>query len=68
VKLVSAEMTDCFTAFRVSKSLLAQIDKACQELDLTRSQLFRRSVDEYLKAHCRASSRDVAWKKVLARS
>jgi hypothetical protein len=50
VKLIGGEKTDCFTAFRVSKSLLAQIDKACEELDLTRSQLFRRSVEEFLAA------------------
>jgi predicted transcriptional regulator len=36
-------------AFRLSKDLLATIDIICGEFDLTRSQLFRRSVAEYIR-------------------
>jgi len=41
--------TDAHAAFRVSKDLLAMVDEICAELDLTRSQIFRRSIAEYLK-------------------
>jgi len=41
--------TDAHAAFRVSKHLLAMVDEICAELDLTRSQIFRRSIAEYLK-------------------
>ena len=37
------------TAFRLPKELLASIDSICSDLDLTRSQLFRRSVIEFIK-------------------
>jgi predicted transcriptional regulator len=37
-------------AFRVSKDLLALVEEICVELDLTRSQIFRRSIAEYVKA------------------
>jgi predicted transcriptional regulator len=40
---------DAHTAFRLPKELLAKIDTICEELDLTRSQLFRRSIAEYIK-------------------
>jgi len=40
---------DSSTAFRLSKGLLATIDAFCEQQDLTRSQLYRRSISEYLK-------------------
>ena len=42
---------DSSTAFRLSKGLLATIDAMCEQEDLTRSQLYRRSISEYLKRH-----------------
>jgi hypothetical protein len=36
--VTSDERKNRFTAFLVSKRLLSQIDKACQEFDVTRSQ------------------------------
>jgi predicted transcriptional regulator len=37
------------TAFRLPRDMLATIDCLCEEMDLTRSQLLRRSITEYLK-------------------
>jgi metal-responsive CopG/Arc/MetJ family transcriptional regulator len=48
---------DAHAAFRVPKDLLAIVDEICIERDLTRSQLFRRSVAEYIQA--RGYQRDV---------
>jgi len=45
-----SKSTDAHAAFRVSKDLLAIVDEICIELDLTRSQVFRRSIAEYLKS------------------
>ena len=39
------------TAFRIPKAILASVDAICAKEDLTRSQIFRRSVVEYLKSH-----------------
>jgi hypothetical protein len=36
-------------AFRIPKTILATIDAICAKQDLTRSQVFRRSVIEYLR-------------------
>lgn len=52
------QVDDAHTAFRLPKDLLATIDTICNDLDLTRSQLFRRSITEYLKA--RAYEREFA--------
>ena len=49
---------EAHAAFRLPQDLLAIIDEICIEHDLTRSQLFRRSVAEYIKA--RGYQRDVA--------
>ena len=43
--------SDSSTAFRLPQSLLAKIDGICDELDCTRSQLFRRSIKEYISFH-----------------
>jgi Ribbon-helix-helix protein len=37
------------TAFRIPKTILATVDAICAREDLTRSQVFRRSVMQYLK-------------------
>ena len=39
---------DAHAAFRLPEELLAVIDSICVEQDLTRSQLFRRSITEYI--------------------
>ena len=41
---------DSSTAFRLSKELLATVDTICERDDLTRSQVYRRSITEYLKS------------------
>jgi metal-responsive CopG/Arc/MetJ family transcriptional regulator len=47
--MTSNRAADAHTAFRLPQELLATIDNLCDQLDLTRSQLFRRCVMEYLK-------------------
>jgi hypothetical protein len=37
------------TAFRLPNGVLATVDLICDQQDLTRSQIFRRSIIEYLK-------------------
>ena len=49
---------DSFTGFRLPKAMLAAVDAICAKHDLTRSQLFRRSVVEYLE-HENACGTDV---------
>jgi hypothetical protein len=41
---------DAHTAFRLPKNLLTTSDTICREFDLTRSQLFRRSIAEFIKS------------------
>ena len=43
------KVSDPATAFRLPKTMLATVDAICAREDLTRSQVFRRSVVEYLK-------------------
>ena len=43
------KVSDPATAFRLPKTILATVDAICAREDLTRSQVFRRSVVEYLK-------------------
>jgi hypothetical protein len=38
------------TAFRLPQGLLATVDLICDQQDLTRSQVYRRSIMEYLKS------------------
>ena len=38
------------TAFRLPQGLLATVDMVCDQQDLTRSQVFRRSITQYLKS------------------
>jgi metal-responsive CopG/Arc/MetJ family transcriptional regulator len=39
---------ECTTAFRLPKEMLETMNRACRELDETRSQLIRRALREYL--------------------
>jgi predicted transcriptional regulator len=43
------KISDPPTAFRIPKRILATVDAICAREDLTRSQVFRRSVMQYLK-------------------
>jgi predicted transcriptional regulator len=43
------KISDPPAAFRIPKAILATVDMICARQDLTRSQVFRRSVMEYLK-------------------
>ena len=43
------KQSDASTAFRLPQMLLATVDSLCAKQDLTRSQVFRRSIIEYLK-------------------
>ena len=43
------KISDPATAFRIPKTILATVDAICAKQDLTRSQIFRRSVVEYLR-------------------
>ena len=43
------KVSDPATAFRLPKTILATIDLICAKQDLTRSQVYRRSIMEYLK-------------------
>jgi predicted transcriptional regulator len=51
VRLFRTSHPESSTAFRLPRDMLESIDVLCNALDLTRSQLFRRSIAEYLKAH-----------------
>ena len=42
---------DPSTAFRLPRTLLATIDAVCQQQDLTRSQLYRKSIADFLKKY-----------------
>ena len=42
------------TAFRLSAALLKKADSVCVELDLARSQLFRRSIVEFIDRQAKA--------------
>ena len=50
MRRVTLKISDPATAFRLPKTILATIDLICAKQDLTRSQVFRRSVVEYLKS------------------
>jgi metal-responsive CopG/Arc/MetJ family transcriptional regulator len=43
------KISDPATAFRLPQKILATVDAICARDDLTRSQIFRRSVMQYLK-------------------
>ena len=49
MKLFTQPRPDKNTAFRLPKMVLATVDKFCSQQDLTRSQLYRRSILEFLK-------------------
>ena len=47
--IVVEEKSDRLTAFRLPAKLLSEIDACCESLDLTRSQVYRRAVNEFIK-------------------
>src|ERR1700733_12083015 len=49
MRRITLKISDPATAFRLSKAILATVDEICTREDLTRSQVFRRSVVQYLK-------------------
>src|ERR1700722_136958 len=49
MRRVTLKRSDPATAFRLPQTILATVDTICAREDLTRSQVFRRSVVEYLK-------------------
>jgi predicted transcriptional regulator len=49
LKLIQPLKTNALSAFRLPKNVLATVDQVCDQQDLTRSQVFRRSVMEFLK-------------------
>ena len=50
MKLFRKTPPDSSTAFRLPKEMLSTIDTICNDLYLTRSQPFRRSVTEFIKS------------------
>ena len=50
MKMIGNDATS-ITAFRISASMLADVDACCELLDATRSQLFRRAVEEFVQRH-----------------
>jgi predicted DNA-binding protein len=44
-------MNDRLTAFRLPALLLDRVDNLCGRYELTRSQLFRRSIVEFVNRH-----------------
>jgi hypothetical protein len=51
MKLFRQNPPECHAAFRLSKALLGSIDAICNDLDLTRSQVIRRGLSEFIKSH-----------------
>jgi hypothetical protein len=49
LKLIQPSKTDALSAFRLPQRVLATVDQICDQQDLTRSQVFRRSIVEFLK-------------------
>jgi hypothetical protein len=49
VKLIQPLKTNALSAFRLPQNVLATVDQVCDQQDLTRSQVFRRSIKEFLK-------------------
>ena len=41
---------DSRTGFRLSKELLSSINSICEKMDLSRSQLFRKSINQFIKS------------------
>ena len=49
MKLFQQIKPDKSTAFRLPNGLLTTVDIICEKQDITRSQLYRRSLMEYIK-------------------
>ena len=43
------KISDPITGFRLPRTMLAAVDAICVQQDLTRSQVFRRSIMEFIK-------------------
>jgi metal-responsive CopG/Arc/MetJ family transcriptional regulator len=50
MRLFRKEPPDSRTGFRLPRELLASIDAVCNEQDLTRSQVFRKCVTQFIKS------------------
>jgi hypothetical protein len=50
MKLHHGTAPDSHTAFRLPKELLSSVDSICDRFDLTRSQVFRRSLTQFIKS------------------
>jgi hypothetical protein len=53
------KLPDPQTAFRISRGLLATVDAICEQEDLTRSQVYRKSLTEFLMRHTVDIKREV---------
>ena len=49
MKLHHSTTPDSHAAFRLPKELLSSVDSICNRFDLTRSQIFRKSVTQFIK-------------------
>jgi predicted transcriptional regulator len=52
------KVSDPATAFRLPKAILASVDAICAREDLTRSQIYRKSLVEYLRKQDAAMATD----------
>ena len=50
MKLFYTTPPDTRTGFRLPKELLSTIDSICDQCDLTRSQVFRKSITQFIKS------------------
>ena len=53
------KVSDPATAFRLPKAILASVDAICVREDLTRSQIYRKSLVDYLRKHNAAAIADL---------
>jgi predicted transcriptional regulator len=49
VKIFRITPPDAHVAFRLPSELLSKVDLVCENLDLSRSQVLRRAIVEYVK-------------------
>jgi len=56
---MTLKISDRITGFRLPRTMLAAVDAICVQQDLTRSQVFRRSLTEYLKSQSVANITEV---------
>ena len=53
------KISDPTTGFRLPKTMLATVDAFCAKQDVTRSQIFRRSIMEFLRRQNPATTSEV---------